>query len=79
MISCHIDKEIWLRKCQSQGKINIICHHLLVESKKKTKNINELIFRRDTDSQTLKNEWLPKGMDVVGGAWIGRLGLAYAH
>ena len=40
------------------------------------KNTNELIFRTETDSQTLKtNLWSPKGTDVVGGKWTGNLGL----
>ena len=32
----------------------------------KKKDTNELIFRTETDSQTLKNLWLPKGTD---GGW----------
>ena len=28
---------------------------------KKKKHTNELIYRTETDSQTLKNIWLPKG------------------
>ena len=35
---------------------------------KKKKGTNELICRRETDSQTLKiNLWLPKGTEVRGG------------
>ena len=48
-----------------------------MESKKN--DTNELIYKTETDSQTLKtNLWLPNG---TGGAegWIGSLGLAYAH
>ena len=40
------------------------------------KDINELICRRETDSQTLKtNLWLPKGKGW-GEGWTGGLGLA---
>ena len=35
------------------------------------KDTNELIYRTETDSQTLKNFWLSKG---IGGVW-GRDGL----
>ena len=31
------------------------------------KSANELIRRTETDSQTLKNLWLPKGIGGVGG------------
>ena len=48
-----------------------------MESKKK--DTNELISRRETDSQTLKaNLWLPKGAGY-GEGWTRGLGLAYAH
>ena len=41
-------------------KANIICYHLHVESKKK-KDTKELIYKNETDSQTLKtNLWLRK-------------------
>ena len=33
----------------------------------------------ETDSQTLKNLWLPKGTGRGGEGWTGGLGLAYAH
>ena len=37
------------------------------------------IYKKETDSQTLKtNIWLPKGR-VVGKGWVGGLGLAKAH
>ena len=43
------------------------------------KDTNELIFRTETDSQTLKiSFWLAKGTGR-GGGWTGSLGLAYAH
>ena len=41
------------------------------------KDINELICRTETDSQTLKNLWLPK--ETGEGGWTGGLGLAYIH
>ena len=42
-------------------------------------NTNELIYRTETDSQTLKtNLWLPKGKDG-GEGWIWNLGLACEH
>jgi len=31
------------------------------------KDTNELIYRKETDSQTLKNLWLPKGTGSRGG------------
>ena len=40
--------------------------------------MNEFICRTETDSQTLKNLWLPKGTGW-GEGWAWRLGLAYAH
>ena len=43
------------------------------------KDTNELICRRERDSQTLKTSpWLPKGTGC-GEGWTGGLGLAYAH
>ena len=42
------------------------------------KDTNELICRTETDSQTLKNLWLPKGTGG-GGGWTEGLELAYAH
>ena len=38
--------------------------------KKKKKETNKLICRIETDSQTLKNLWLPKGIGVWEG-WTG--------
>ena len=52
--------------------ISLICEIL----KKVT---NELILRTETDSQTLKNLWLPKGTGWEWGALTGGLGMAYAH
>ena len=54
-------------------------HHLYVESKKR--DTNELICRTETDSQTLKNLWLPKGTGGGGTmeGWTGGLELACAH
>ena len=47
--------------------------------KRKKKVKNELIFRTEIDSQTLKtNLWLPKGTGGDEG-WIGDLGLACAN
>ena len=40
------------------SETNIICYHML---NLKKKDINELIFRIETDSQTLKNLGLSKG------------------
>ena len=42
------------------------------------KDTNELICRTGTDSQALKNLWLPKGKGG-GDGWTWGLGLAYAH
>ena len=40
----------------------------------------ELIYKTETDSQTLKtNLWLPKGTGGAGYGWSGGLVLAYAH
>lgn len=47
--------------------------------KKKKKDTNEFICRRETDSQTLKNLWLPKGTGTGWKGWTGGLGLTYAH
>ena len=44
----------------------------------KKKYTNELIDRTETDSQTLKNLWLPKG-ECGGKVQISRLGLTYMH
>ena len=44
----------------------------------KKNNITETICRTETDSQTLKNLWLPTGQFGREG-WTGGLGLAYAH
>ena len=41
---------------------------------KKKKDTNEPICRTETDSQTLKNVWLPKGTGVGGEGWTGSLG-----
>ena len=47
-------------------KTNIICYHLYVESKKN--DTNELIYKTDTDAQTLKtNLRLPKGKSAGRG------------
>ena len=46
--------------------------------KKKKKDKNELIYRTERDSQTLKTLWFPKGTGC-GEAESGGLGLAYAH
>ena len=46
---------------------NIIGYHLCVESKKR---YNELLCSTDTDSQTLKNSWLPKETGW-GEGWAG--------
>ena len=46
--------------------------------KKKKKDTNELICRIKTDSQTLKNLWLPKGTGGEWKGWTGGLELAYA-
>ena len=49
-----------------QRKTNIIWYHLHVELKKKDKN--ELIYKTETDSQTLQtNLWLPKEKHKKGG------------
>ena len=40
----------------------------------KKKDTNELICRTETDSQTLKNLWLPKGT-VAREGWMGRGGM----
>ena len=45
----------------------------------KKKDTNELMCRTETDLQTLKNLWLPKGTGGEGEGWTGGLGLAYAH
>ena len=45
---------------------------------KKIKDTNELMCRMETDSQTLKNLWLPKGTGG-GEEWTEGLGLGYAH
>ena len=45
----------------------------------KKKDTNELICRTETDSQNLKNLWLPKGTDGGLGGKDWGLGLAYAH
>ena len=61
-----------------QWKTNIIGYHLYVESKKN--DTDELTCRTETDSQTWKNSWLPKGTGCgVGEGRTGGLGLAYAH
>ena len=50
---------------------------LLVESKKK--DTNEVIYKTETDSQTLKtNLWLPKGK-CGGEGQIRSWGLTYTH
>ena len=46
--------------------------------KKKKKDLNELIFRIETTSQTLKTYGYQRGQGW-GGRWNGGLGLAYAH
>ena len=52
-----MDLEVITLREVSQGKTNIICYHLHVEVKKK-KDTNELIFRTEIDSQSLKtNSW----------------------
>ena len=43
-------------------------YHLYVEYFKK--DTNELIFRTETDSQTLKNIWLPKGTGMGWKKWL---------
>ena len=40
---------------------------------------NEFIFRTETDLQTLKDLWLPKGTGEGVRRMNGGLGLAYAH
>ena len=47
-------------KCQeNQTKTNVIWYHLYVESKN---NVNEIIYKTETDSQMQKTHWwLPKG------------------
>ena len=48
--------------------------------KKKKKDTNELIYRRETDPQTLKNLLLPMGTGGGGwDRWTRSLGLACAH
>ena len=41
---------------------------------KKKKDANELICRTETDSETLKNLWLPKGTGQGKEGWTGILG-----
>ena len=59
-----------------QWKINIMS---LICGIFKKIDANELICRTKTDSQTLKNLWLPKGTSGGGEGWPGGLRLAYAH
>ena len=72
-----IDLEIITLSEVRQWKTNTIWCHLNVESKKKRIQIN--LFAKQTDSQTLKNLWLPKEASRGGEGWTGGLGLAYAH
>ena len=45
-----------------QRKTNVLRYHLHVESKKKKKSTNELLYKTEIDSQSSKtNFWLPKG------------------
>ena len=71
-----MDLEIIILSEVRQRKINIRRYHLYVEEKKDT---NELMCRTETDLQTLKNLWLPKGTGGEGEGWTGGFGLAYAH
>ena len=69
-----MDLEIVILSQVGQWETNIICYHLHVESKKKKKKyISILICRVETDLQTLKNLWLPKGT-CWGGEGTGDLG-----
>ena len=45
----------------------------------KKKDTNEFICRIETDSQTLKNVWLPKGTSGGWEGWTGGLGSVYVH
>ena len=55
-----MDLKIILQSEISQTKTNIIQYHVYVKSKKN--DTNELIYKRETDSQTQKiNLHLPKG------------------
>ena len=58
-------------------------HHIISPicgiKKKKKKGTNELIYRTETDSETLKtNLGLSKGTGGRGEGWTGGLGLVYA-
>ena len=71
-----MDLEVILREVIQtvKDKHHIILYHLHVEStKKKKKDTDELIYKTETGSQTLKTKcWLPKGRDwrgVGGGVW----------
>ena len=54
-------------------------HYILLSVISKKRDKNELICRRETDSQTLKKLWLPKETDREWEGGTGGLGLAYAH
>ena len=44
----------------------------------KEKGTNELIFKTETDSQTLKNLWGYQKLQIGGEGWTRGMGLAYA-
>ena len=60
-----------------QWKINITWYHLYVDSNKK--DTNELLCRTETNSQTLKNMWLPKGKGGGQGGGRDGLGVSKQH
>ena len=69
-----MDLEIIMPRSYSDSEMptSYICYRLHVGSKKK--GYNELLRRTETDSQTLKNLWLPKETGWWGEGWDGALG-----
>ena len=55
-------------------------YHISFTCGPKKMDINELLWRRETDSQSLKiNLWLPKGIVGGGKGWNTGLRLAYIY
>ena len=71
-----MDLEIIKLSDVSQRKTNIIRYHLYMESKNKPKkkDVNELIYKIQTDFENKLTE-LPKRKGGEGEGWIGGLGL----
>ena len=71
--STWIDLEIIiLMKLDSERQISYATTYMW--DLKKKKDANELICRTETDSETLKNLWLPKGTGQGKEGWTGILG-----